>query len=199
MKLLALSAFCLLTAFSQPMRADVVTTYDITFTGTGTLPTSASFTYDSTVPQFSNFIVDWDGFSFNLTSEANSPYTEGAVPCVGSNTGAALGFAMLTTCNVPGNAQWQADYPAGNAYFYLLAGTAADCADVGPCDSITESLSTNSIEFAGGGGSFAVTAVAAPPSVPEPGTLPLSLSAMLIGSWVWAARRRARTDSYAGL
>ncbi len=189
MKLLALSSVCLLAAFSQPLKADVITTYDITFTGSGTLPTSASFTYDSTVPQFSDFIVDWNGLSFNLTSIANNPSVEGAVPCVGSDTGAALGFAMLTTCDVPGNAQWQANESGGVANFFLLAGTAAVCGELGPCDSITEVLSTNPADNAGGSGSFTVTAVAA--VTPEPGTLTLSLSALLVGLSVWATRRQS--------
>jgi hypothetical protein len=54
-------------------------TYDITFTGTGILPTAGSFTYDSTNPAFSDFMT-WDVFPIWLTGSANDPDKEGSVP-----------------------------------------------------------------------------------------------------------------------
>lgn len=102
MKVLTACAFLLVIFCSLRVRADVLTTYDISFTLTsGTLlPTSGSFTYDSTTPQFTNFIVDWDSLVFNLTSSANNPTVVGSTPaCVGTNTGAAATFAILSTCS----------------------------------------------------------------------------------------------------
>jgi hypothetical protein len=51
--------------------------YDFNWISEGNLPlpTSGSFTYDSAAAvgsQFSDFVVDWDGFSFNFTANANS-------------------------------------------------------------------------------------------------------------------------------
>ena len=51
-------------------------TYTITFTGTGLVPTSGSFNYDP-VNGFSNFLVYWPQIlgttPFDLTSAANNP------------------------------------------------------------------------------------------------------------------------------
>jgi hypothetical protein len=51
-------------------------TYYITFTGSGIIPTSGQFTYDSTSAvgsQFSSFTVNWNNTVFDLTTGANSP------------------------------------------------------------------------------------------------------------------------------
>src|ERR1035438_3957196 len=49
-------------------------TYNINFTTTGGLaPLSGTFTYDLTLNTFTNFLVTWDGTTFDLRSEANSP------------------------------------------------------------------------------------------------------------------------------
>jgi hypothetical protein len=53
MKRIVVFLFLIVLAFTLALRADTETTYDITFTCSGTIPTSGSFTYDSTVPQFS--------------------------------------------------------------------------------------------------------------------------------------------------
>ena len=71
----------LLALFGAPAAsADVITDYTIHFTGTGTLPSSGSFTYDETNPHFSSFLVTWDSLSFDLTSIANSPATNTGAP-----------------------------------------------------------------------------------------------------------------------
>lgn len=82
--------------------------YDINFStgpfGFGDLPTSGSFGYDASQPlgsQFTNFIVVWEGISFDLTSDANFPSfvntdTSACFPTLGS----AGVFAALSA---PGN------------------------------------------------------------------------------------------------
>jgi len=71
--------------------------YNINFTG-GTPPaTSGSFTYDASQPtgsQFSNFIVVWEGDTFDLTGEANHPMVDGS-GCAASPTSATY-FAALS-------------------------------------------------------------------------------------------------------
>ena len=48
------------------------TQYDIAFSGGSGAPTG-SFFYDVDVPSFSDFIVTWNGLTFNLTGSANTP------------------------------------------------------------------------------------------------------------------------------
>ena len=48
------------------------TQYDIAFSGGSPTPTG-SFLYDPTVPTFSDFIVTWNGLTFDLTGAANTP------------------------------------------------------------------------------------------------------------------------------
>jgi hypothetical protein len=80
-------------------QADTVTNYTINFTGSSILPTSGSFTYDSAMPGLSNFIVVWDGFTFNLTSSANNPTVVPPLPgCVPAGAGPAESFALLSGC-----------------------------------------------------------------------------------------------------
>ena len=180
-------------AFPLALRADTVTTYDITFTGVGTLPTSGSFTYDSTVPQFSNFIVDWDGFTFNLTASANNPNSFGGTPaCIGSNTGAAAGFALLTDCTGAGNMAWEAVQAVNMVDFEFLADQAG-CEAFGPCENIDDNYGIAPDPTPeSGAGSFSITAV--PPTTtvtPEPSGL-LLFATGLAGCAGTALRRFRR-------
>jgi hypothetical protein len=82
-----------LTATAAPVR------YDIQFSGataSGTLPTG-SFDYDAAAPAFSDFIVEWNGLSFDLTAQANAPIVSNppGQPACGAS-GAALAFLLLS-------------------------------------------------------------------------------------------------------
>ena len=181
-------------ALPLALRADVVTTYDITFTGTGTLPTSGSFTYDSTVPQFSDFIVDWDGFTFNLTSGANSPYIyDGTPACIGTNTGAAAGFAILTTCNGAGASSWNAEQNQNSVQFSFLADLSG-CETFGPCIGIDGSFQIPQVNTQGSGaGNFSITAVPPTTVTPEPSGLLLLATGLAgcAGTALCRLRRKA--------
>jgi len=66
------------------------------------LPTSATFDYNASVPQFTNFLVNWDGLSFDMTNAANSPQINSfSAACVLGDTGAAASFLLLTNCGNP--------------------------------------------------------------------------------------------------
>jgi hypothetical protein len=80
-----------------PAHADTVTAYTINFTTTSGSPSpdSGSFTYDSTNPQFSNFLVKWSGpVTFDLTSAANNPTISGFA-CAEAST-ASTGFLLIS-------------------------------------------------------------------------------------------------------
>jgi hypothetical protein len=86
-------------------RADVTENYTITFTGGPPIPTSGTFTYDSTTPSFSNFQVIFDGRDFDFTSTANNPLDNinpqintGGPSCIGGTTGPQAVFDLLTAC-----------------------------------------------------------------------------------------------------
>jgi hypothetical protein len=100
----------LFAAISAPnARADVITDYTITFTGASpALTPTGSFTYDSTVPTFSNFLISWDGLTFDLTSSANAPQIGFLPTCLTSNTGASTAFSLLSQCASDPNAGWGA-------------------------------------------------------------------------------------------
>jgi len=79
-----------------PAHADTVTAYTINFTTTfgSPSPDSGSFTYDSTNPQFSNFLVKWEGETFDLTLSANNPFVGGS--CSTEASTASTGFALMS-------------------------------------------------------------------------------------------------------
>lgn len=98
--------------FAPIAHADTVTNYAITFTLTSGSPAPAigTFAYDSTVPSFSNFLVLWDGVTFNLTSGANSPASIGPyAACLTSTSGASASFSLLTNCAGDPDTNWSAD------------------------------------------------------------------------------------------
>jgi len=94
---LALASLGLIALAARPANADTVTTYTINFTTTrgGPAPVSGSFTYDSTVQSFSNFLVTWNNTAFDLTASANAPNTTQNIGCGGAPT-PQYGFIMMS-------------------------------------------------------------------------------------------------------
>jgi len=91
---LLVAALCAPVAVAGPIDA---TTYTINFMGRGTLPTAGSFTYDPNTPIFTNFLVTWQGLTFDLTSSANVPQMSPTIPgCLSGMSGAASSFALLS-------------------------------------------------------------------------------------------------------
>lgn len=174
----------LLAAIGAPhAQADVMTNYTISFSGTGTLPTSGSFTYDSTTPAFSSFIVVWDGLTFNLTSAANSPGIIGPTPpaCISGDSGAAASFQLLTNCGGP-TTEWQANPQETFVNFIFLTPETSSACENGH-DCIGFSANASSSTFEGGYGTFSVAATTAPE--------PSSLALMLLGlGLVFVMRKR---------
>ncbi len=90
--------FLTLVTCSAPIWA-AATTYDINFTLTsGTpAPTAGSFTYDPAVG-FSNFTVDWNGLTFDLTAAANTILVDSFVGtgCDSESSTPQYAFLVLT-------------------------------------------------------------------------------------------------------
>lgn len=107
----------LVTGGGAAARAGAIT-YNINFTGTDDGLPVGSFTYDAAVPAFTNFLVQWNGLTFDLTSSANSPFDDGATgpACLGGLTGAAAGFAWMNPGCQTFTVGWRADTtPSGNS------------------------------------------------------------------------------------
>ena len=104
--------------------ADTITEYTINFTTTsGVAPTSGSFTYDSTVQSFANFLVSWGGITFDLTAAADSPILFGT-GCTGEAATPAYGFAIMsqdvTGCPVTSYAWGGGLTPTGDTLFFQV-------------------------------------------------------------------------------
>ena len=87
--------------------------YTINFTlsiygGVPVKPSVGSFFYDATTHQFTNFLVQWAGVQFDLTSPANNPVLTGTTGCLNGATGPQATFLFLSAgCN-SADREWQA-------------------------------------------------------------------------------------------
>jgi hypothetical protein len=162
-------------------RADTITTYTINFTTTsGPAPTSGSFTYDSTTPRFTNFLVVWEGITFDLTSSANAPIIAGT-GCTGEASTPAYGFALMTLdiTGCPITYLWIGEQtPSGDEGFAFVA-TLPNFAGV---DEVVVTLVGPPPPFPGvATGRWAVS------TIPEPASFVLLGSGLLA---LWGALRR---------
>jgi hypothetical protein len=103
-KLLWMIPALFLALGALPAHADELS-YEINFTCDSTtpsclLPTSGTFTYNTTTDSFTSFLVDWDGITTNLAAAANAGPTidEGTNPCIGAATGGAASYLLMTAC-----------------------------------------------------------------------------------------------------
>ena len=78
--------------------------YTINFLPAEGIAPTGSFTYeDAGVPAFTNFVVNFEGLTFDYSFVANHPAIGGVMPCLNSQTGAAASFALLRgDCNLEG-------------------------------------------------------------------------------------------------
>jgi len=174
----------LIAAFGAlPAHASAVYyTIDFTITSGSTAPTSGSFDYDSTLTDsFSNFIVLWDGLTFNLTSAANSPAIFASNACIGANTGALATFDELTCSTVTWSAGSDgADVPYPATFALIDSGNFATFVAQAAVDGAPNSV--------GGSGSLTITGQS---TVPEPGTTALML--LGLGCLLLTRKRLARS------
>ena len=93
-------AFCaVLALFASSTVSAAPIHYDINFTlfGGGPAPTAGGFDYDSSTHAISNFAIDWDNLTFDLTASANSPSVNtSAYPSSCAASGGELAFDALS-------------------------------------------------------------------------------------------------------
>ena len=148
-------------------------TYDINFTLTQGSPnaTSGTFTYDASQPtgsQFTNFIVQWDTLTFDLTSAANDPTELGTGCTAGANS--STFFALLSgtaECSPPIPPRWEGNTFPTKAHFNITEATPMSPPTGGEiyADDVTDTPITTDIQ--GASGSFNITPTS---PVPEPTT-----------------------------
>ena len=132
---------------------DTLTNYSIAFSGSTPLPTSGQFTYDSTAPAFSNFTIQWNGLTFDLTNAANGTANRGCLIVCAQTT-----FDHLVAQSVQDT--WAAGISAGLASFSVVGYTPQG----GLVYNATVTVPPATPALAGTGGNFIITAA------PEPGT-----------------------------
>jgi hypothetical protein len=191
----AFSILFLLAASAQPVFADS-TEYTITFIplstsspGDNTAPPTGSFTYDPSTG-FSNFVVLWDGLTFNLTAAAKNPLINSASGCNGEAAGGpAYGFSILmqtltgcSTSTLDYNWAVGVDFPPTNptnAAINIGVGSSFDTYDDFMHDTLLSVPSPpdgNNGELPGDSGTgWDISPVSSSATVPEPSTISLNL------------------------
>jgi hypothetical protein len=113
---IGLSIAFLFVAVCVPIAAAGTIHYTITFSGGPMLPTAGSFNYDPDSPHFTDFVVQWDNYTFDLTESANAPFTSDyyeADPWFQGTTGAAASFLMLSECSSSPCNGWTVSWSGG--------------------------------------------------------------------------------------
>ncbi len=156
---------------------------DFTTSSGSPSPTSGSFDYDLASPAFSDFIVEWNGFTLDLTASANNPFESEVVFSPACGSGAQLTAALLfrSPCmeSVGDSFGWRASEGETAITHIISAGIAFSAVDfdINP-NALLQIIGTVgggdpdelTFEVAGAGGMWTIRS---PSSVPEPATLAL--------------------------
>jgi len=173
--------------------------YRIEFSGESAIGSplpSGSFVYDPDVG-FSDFLVNWNGVTLDLTSSANAPQlaSDPATGCDLAASDPQYGFIIMTQsaagCTSPAQYAWAGDF-LGGSYARLLFTLNVVDGLAAPRDLIGGLVVSNvplspPMDFAAGG--WTVTAV------PEPSTLALGLASVLSLASIRLIRRCRRPRS----
>jgi hypothetical protein len=148
-------------------------TYNFNFTNdfSDVAAPTGSFTYNAVTSQFTNFTVNWDAVTFDLTSSANGFLGgPGAPACVANLSGGAAAFALLgpgcqtfwTALAEPEANTISAVFDFGGSDTVLIGSSEVNAPDATDGDT-------------GARGSFTIAPVQPPNSsaTPEPGTVAL--------------------------
>ena len=164
--------------------------YTITFAGGPILPASGSFDYDAAAPQFTDFVVDWDGWTFDLTGSANSPFIsedDAADPWFQGTTGAAASFLLLSGCSSSPCNGWTVYWAAsrdtsqpGGRFEFMAFGPESQIINV--WDQWSQDVIWGTPDSANG--SWSIDAQ----GVPDPGSTLLLFGIGLVGLGAWRRR-----------
>jgi hypothetical protein len=145
---------------------------------------TGSFDYDPSVTDsFSNFTVEWDGFTLDLTDSANNPELDATSTCIGNKTGAAATFAFLDCAN-SGTAWFAAeDYSTNLSYMGIFGRDTLNGANTAVIQAGTPPGASNIADS----GILTITQVA-----PEPGSIMLMLIGLGLSAGVRQATRMRR-------
>jgi hypothetical protein len=167
-KALLVGCFCAGVLLASTAYADTYV-FDFT-TDDGMAPTSGGFTWNGM--SFSGFDVDWDGFTYDLTSAANAYDGRNDFPVNPCNPSGPAGlFSMLTLATTCPSIQWSAENDGGLPDFaFAFDGPQGSTAEY------TTSIVANDpmvcdVCSAFGDGTWTVTDTTPPSTVPEPGFL----------------------------
>lgn len=162
--------------------------YTIQFTTTsGTAPTSGSFTYDATTSLFSNFLVEWDIYNFDLTAAANAPTTGGTAISGCTDSNGATTFQLLSHgCGTDG---WVATvtsagpFPSAIHWFsFQIPQPSWPPTNLAAYGAINHS---GSPRISSGAGNWTIIPESAPDAaVPEPGSLCLLASGVALAAFL---------------
>lgn len=169
-------------AASQLSAAPIAYTIQFTLSSGSPAPVSGSFDYDSSAPldeAFSDFMVDWDGASYNLTAGANDPTIYGTpiASCTPSDDSAGVFYALLKPSDCPapsspdGQTEWEGSPESSTVgEFEFVFGSEADAlaiyAQTGTTSEVPSAI-----------GEFTTTE-----ATPEPGSMSLIiLGALALG------------------
>lgn len=165
--------------------------HTIQFTGAATpVPTAGSFFYDRVTPLFTDFFVEWNGRTYDLTASANAGGDIAASSCGGGLSGAACACRKCTGRSGPcAPPFWLVGQFVGNSSVYLRRlGRGQFCSvfeawSIG--GEVTVPQNAGDLRLNGG---FAITKQDA---VPEPTTVALTLlGGLALAAW----RRRTRSS-----
>lgn len=155
-----------------------------------------SFAYDPGAG-FSDFIVNWNGVGFDLTSAANAPAlaTDPATGCASAGSGHAYGFLILSQtaagCTASAQYAWDGVYFGGSAaqFTFMLNVTSGLSVAQDLISAIVFSGVPQSPMMDFGSGGWQITESGA---VPEPSTLGMLMAAALGLAGVKLAGRMRR-------
>jgi hypothetical protein len=166
-------------------------TYTITFLDGGPpVPTSGEFTYDPAAG-FSNFLVSWDGVTFDLTAAANAP--DVTSPCAGESSSAATSFGLMSHTLCPGSVfSWSGFAIEGLGDFGFVSGGGGPNNQV-VVELYNQPLSAFEVLDLEPGGDFTISALPDTTAAPEPSTACVPLLSVVLVAGVQGTLRRRKS------